>query len=151
MRAPEQPKGWPNETAPPFTFTFAASNFIFCIFTIPTVENASFNSKKWISFNVNPAFATAFGTAIEGAVVNHSGACSASAYPLIIAIGFKPNCSAFCLLIKTRAAAPSFIVEELAAVAVPSLEKAPFNSGILSKRTFLYSSSSFMMIGSPLR
>ena len=121
------------------------------MFTIPTVENASFNSKKLISANVNPAFATAFGTAIEGAVVNHSGACSASAYPFNIAIGFNPNCSAFSLLMRTSAAAPSFMVEEFAAVAVPSFEKAPFNSGILSQRTFLYSSSSFMMIGSPLR
>ena len=32
--APLQPKGCPNATAPPCTFTLAAFNFIFCVFTI---------------------------------------------------------------------------------------------------------------------
>ena len=41
--------------------------------------NASFSSKKWMSLIFKPAFSTARGTALAGAVVNHSGACSASA------------------------------------------------------------------------
>ena len=77
-----------------------------------------------------------------GEVVNHSGACSASANPFIFAKGFKPNSSAFSLLIKTKAAAPSFMVLALAAVTVPSLINTGFKVGIFSKFTFLYSSSS---------
>lgn len=43
--APLQPKGWPMETAPPFTFTLAGSNFMRLLFSIPTTAKASFNSQ----------------------------------------------------------------------------------------------------------
>ena len=49
-----------------------------------------------------------------------------------------------------RADAPSLIVEALAAVTVPSFEKAGRSVGIFSNITFLYSSSS-VIIKFPLR
>ena len=56
---------------------------------------------------------------------------------------------AFSLLIKTNAAAPSLMVEALAAVTVPSLENAGRKLGILSINTFEYSSSSVTIFSSP--
>src|SRR5690606_3533429 len=86
-----------------------------------TTAKASLISNKSTSSIVLPAFATAFGIAIAGVVVNQSGDCSASAYPITLAKGFKPNSSTFSLLINTNAAAPSLIFEEFTAVTVPSL------------------------------
>ena len=97
------------------------------------------------------AFLSAFGNAIEGATVNNSGSIAASAYPFIVAKGFSPNSSALSLLINTSAAAPSLIVEALAAVTVPSFVKAGRRLGIFSKRTLVNSSSVSIIIGSPRR
>jgi acetyl-CoA acetyltransferase len=58
------------------------------------------------------------GIALEGAVVNHSGACCASAYAKILAIGLIPNSFALSALIKTKAAAPSFKDEAFAVVSL---------------------------------
>ncbi len=93
----------------------------------------------------------ALGIALAGATVNHSGSNAASAYPFMVANGFKFNLSAFSLLIKINAAAPSFNVEALAAVTEPSLLKTGLKVGIFSIFTFLYSSSSVTKIGSPFR
>ena len=79
IRAPEAPNGWPKLTAPPCTFTFAASRPNNFMLASPTTEKASLNSKKSTAFIVMPAFAKAFGNAFAGAVVNHSGSCAASA------------------------------------------------------------------------
>lgn len=76
---PELPSGCPNATAPPFTFTLAASRPKILLLASPTTENASLNSKKSISLIVKLALAKAIGKAFAGAVVNHSGACAASA------------------------------------------------------------------------
>ena len=65
-----------------------------------------------------------------GAVVNHCGACAASAKDSILAIGFKSNFLTASTLAKINAEAPSLIVEALAAVTVPSLENAALNCGI---------------------
>ena len=120
-------------------------------FSTPTTENASLSSQKSIWLMSSPAFSTALGTAKEGEVVNHSGACSASAYPRMIAIGLQPSSRAFSLLIKTSAAAPSFMVDAFAAVTLPSFRKALFNSGILSNFTLKGSSSVLSITGSPFR
>ena len=98
-----------------------------------------------------PARSNALGKAFAGAVVNHSGSCAASAYPLIVAKGVKPSSLAFSSLINMTAAAPSLIVEALAAVTVPSLENAGLSAGTFSSFTFLNSSSSLTIIGSPRR
>ncbi len=90
---------------------------------------------------VTPAFFRAKGIAFAGAVVNHSGACCASAYPRMMAKGLMPSSSAFSLLINTTADAPSLSVEAFAAVTVPSLTKTGRRPGILSNLTALYSSS----------
>ena len=63
----------------------------------------------------------------------------------------SPSELAFSSLIEISAPAPSLIVEALAAVTVPSLEKAARSAGILSILTFLNSSSSVIMRASPLR
>ena len=87
--------------------------------------------------------------ASEGDVVNHSGDCSASAKPRMRAIGLRPSASAFSRLISSTAAAPSFRVEALAAVTVPSLVKAGRRPGTLAKSTFRYSSSSLITVVLP--
>ena len=56
---------------------------------------------------------------------------------------------AFSELIKIKADAPSFNVEALAAVIVPSLSKTGRSCGIFSNLTFLYSSSSVTIIAFP--
>ena len=67
------------------------------------------------------------------------------------AIGFKPCFFTASSLAKMTADAPSLIEEALAAVTVPSLVNAALRFGIFSNFTFLYSSSSEMIIGSPFR
>ena len=64
-------------------------------------------------------------------------------------MGFILSSLIFFALIKTSADAPSFKVDALAAVTVPSFEKIGFKPGILAKSTFLYSSSSVNTKGSP--
>src|SRR5690606_23767720 len=146
---PEFPSGCPKETAPPFTLILAESNPKICVLTIPTTENASLNSQKSTSEVLRLALAKATGTALAGAVVKNSGSWAASPYERIFAKGFNPNSSAFSLDIKTKAEAPSFKVEALAAVTVPSFSKAGRNSGNFAKFADLYSSSSLIKIGSP--
>ncbi len=63
------------------------------------------------------------------------GSTPALAYDLIVANGSRPNSSAFALLIKTTAAAPSLIPDEDAAVTVPSFLKAGRNFERLSAVT----------------
>ena len=102
------------------------------MFAKPTTENASLSSKKSTVEISIFAFAKAFGSAFEGATVNHSGSLAASAYPFMVAKGCSPNSSALSLLISTSAAAPSFIVDAFAAVTVPSFVKAARKPGIFS-------------------
>jgi hypothetical protein len=68
-----------------------------------------------------------------------------------MANGFKPNANAFSSDIKTIADAPSFKVDALAAVTVPSFLNTGFNPGILSNFTALNSSSSATMVIAPAR
>jgi hypothetical protein len=68
-----------------------------------------------------------------GAVVNHSGAWAKPLWATIRASGSRPFSSAAAALVMTRAAAPSEMEDELAAVTVPpSRRKAGRISGILS-------------------
>ena len=77
--APEQPRGCPKETAPPFTFIVSLSKPKIFALAKPTTEKASLNSKKSTSATDKPTLSNAFGKAFAGAVVNHFGSCAASA------------------------------------------------------------------------
>ncbi len=85
-----------------------------------------------------------------GAVVNHSGSCALVAWATMRAIGFRPRLLASSALITTVAAAPSEMLDELAAVTVPSLLKAGFSVGILATSD-LPGCSSVANSTSPLR
>lgn len=85
---------------------------------------------------LKPAAAMAFGIALPGVVVNHSGVCCASAKAKILAKGLMPIASARSLLINTTAEAPSLIFDALAAVMV-LFSNAGANDGTLSNFTFV--------------
>src|SRR5215467_8949055 len=84
-----------------------------------------------------------------GAVVNHSGACATPADATMRAIGFQPFDFAWSSEVTTSAAAPSLILEELAAVTLPSFWNAGFNVGILSSGAANGSSSASTFTGAP--
>ena len=151
MRAPEAPSGWPSETAPPYTLVWAAVIPSKSTLTRPTTLKASLSSKKSMSLTEIPARLAARGTALAGAVVNHSGSWAASAEPAIRARGLRPSWAAFSSDIRTSAAAPSLRVEALAAVTVPSLVKAGRSELTLSRMRLLYSSSWATCTTLPLR
>jgi hypothetical protein len=66
-------------------------------------------------------------TALEGAIPKSIGYTSASSYPIILANGFKPLSLATSSAIKITVAAPSLILDALAAVIVPFLAKLGFS------------------------
>ena len=69
-----------------------------------------------------------------GATVNCAGACAWAAVATMRASGSRPFSRALDSLVRTIAAAPSEIDDEVAAVIVPSLAKAGLSCGILSGR-----------------
>lgn len=77
-------------------------------------------SQSEISLVVKLAFLRANGMAIEGATVNFFGCVAASAIDTILASGLSPLASTNDSVASTKAEAPSFSVEALAAVTVPS-------------------------------
>ena len=113
------------------------------------MAKASFTSTKEISSQVNPALFSASGAALTGAMVNHSGATSASAKETILPMGLIPDFSPASFEPSNKAEAPSFKVLALAAVIVPVGEKAGLREGILEKSTFLNSSSSLITRSAP--
>jgi len=70
-----------------------------------------------------PAHSRAFGTASAGAIGKSIGSVAASANPRTRASGVQPSAAAFSALIKIIAQAPSFNVDALPAVTVPSFLK----------------------------
>ena len=98
---------------------------------------------------LTPACATALGSAAAGAVVNHAGSCSASPKPRTVASTLQPCFSAAARDMSTRAAAPSEMVDALAAVTVPPFLKAgrPLEAGLGA----VAGSSSMRTTTSPLR
>mmetsp|Transcript_324 Transcript_324/g.997 ORF Transcript_324/g.997 Transcript_324/m.997 type:complete len:230 (+) Transcript_324:322-1011(+) len=149
--APDAPIGWPRATAPPRIFTLFGSSPRSLLFAKDTTENASLISKKSTEDTpLRPALASARGIAADGAVVNHSGSCSASPKPRIVAKTVAPCAFAAARDMRTSAAAPSEIVDAFAAVTVPpSRLKAGFalDAGLGGCAI----SSSRLMIVSPLR
>ncbi len=85
-----------------------------------------------------------------GATVNCAGSCACAAMATIFATGCWPLALATLSRLRTTAAAPSEIEEEVAAVIVPSLAKAGRSWGILSGRP-LPGCSSCSTVTSPLR
>src|SRR5450759_1879481 len=70
-----------------------------------------------------------------GAVVNQLGSCACTAWLTIRANGLQPSLAAVEAHINTNAAAPSLMLELLAAVMVPSFLKAGLRLAILSSLT----------------
>lgn len=75
------PMGCPSATAPPLTLTREWSRPMSCMLASATTEKASLISWKSMSLALTPAFLSATGTAIAGAVVNMTGSCAASPNP----------------------------------------------------------------------
>ncbi len=132
MRAPLAPIGWPSATAPPCTLTISCASLNSFIAAIVTAANASLTSQRSTSLTAQPAFFSTFSIAPTGAVVNQSGACAWTLWPTMRAIGLTPSRAAVDSRISTSAAAPSEMLDDVAAVIVPSFLNAGFRPGILS-------------------
>ena len=88
-----------------------------------------------------PAHSRAFGTASAGAIGKSIGSVAASAKPRTRASGVQPSAAAFSALIKIIAQAPSFNVDALPAVTVPSFLKTARRLPNLDSLKRVYSSS----------
>mmetsp|Transcript_5808 Transcript_5808/g.17490 ORF Transcript_5808/g.17490 Transcript_5808/m.17490 type:complete len:354 (-) Transcript_5808:229-1290(-) len=119
--APLHPIGCPMAQDPPCWLTFSWGMFSSCMLAITTAAKASLISKASTSWReISGNFPISFFTALAGVVGNCTGSCSASAYPRTLAIGCTPSSAPFSSDMRTRAAAPSLMVEALAAVMVPA-------------------------------
>ena len=144
-RAPEAPIGCPNAQAPPCTFNLSGSSPRSCSAAIATTANASLISKRSVDFSFQPVNSNSFRIAPTGADGNCAGIPACVVCPTIRAIGERPCLSAWEARIKTIAAAPSDIDDELAAVTVPFFAKAALSVGIRSISTAKGPSSLSMM------
>mmetsp|Transcript_52946 Transcript_52946/g.126015 ORF Transcript_52946/g.126015 Transcript_52946/m.126015 type:complete len:228 (-) Transcript_52946:558-1241(-) len=151
MRAPLHPMGCPSTTAPPHTSTLEGSRSRMRWLARATTEKAWLISHRSTSDLFNPAYLSALGMAIEGAVGKSMGACSASANDTIRASGFNPSSSAFWADMRTRAHAPSLSDDEFAAVTFPTSAglKAGLREEIRSILTLRGSSSCLIVVDSP--
>src|SRR5687767_1763775 len=131
--APEAPIGCPSAQAPPCTLTFSAGSACSCIAAMVTTANASLISYRSTSLAVQFTFSRTLAIAATGAVVNNPGSWAWVAWPMTTASGARPRFSAVERRIITKAAAPSEIELEFAAVTVPSLRNAGFSVGILAR------------------
>mmetsp|Transcript_7850 Transcript_7850/g.27033 ORF Transcript_7850/g.27033 Transcript_7850/m.27033 type:complete len:260 (+) Transcript_7850:383-1162(+) len=141
--APLHPIGCPMAQDPPCWLTFSWGMFSSCMLAMTTAAKASLISKASTSWReISGNFPISFFTALAGVVGNCTGSCSASAYPRTLAIGCTPSSAPFSSDMRTRAAAPSLMVEALAAVMVPAfLSKAGLRDLILSSLISLRFSS----------
>src|SRR5262249_19925289 len=112
--------GWPSATAPPFTFTRAGSMPSSLITATDCTENASLISYRSTSSGFHPVLAQSLRMPSTAAIITHSGAVPLVASPTMRTIGCGPSCLAREPEVTTTAADPSFIVEALPAVTVPS-------------------------------
>src|SRR5690606_26963678 len=117
--------------APPLTLTLSWGMPSSRMGAMATTEKASLTSNRSTSSAFQPTLSSRLRIALTGAVVNHSGSWENVAWPTILAIGSSPSLAALSALVSTVAAAPSEMLEELAAVTVPSLRKAGRRPGIL--------------------
>src|SRR5690606_20706309 len=131
-RAPEAPIGCPRAQAPPCTVSLSCGMPRACMGAMATQAKASLTSNRSTSPTFQPALASTASMAATGAVVNHSGAWEWVAWATTVASGVLPAAFADASDISTRAAAPSLIEEELAAVMLPSFLKAGRRAGIFS-------------------
>ena len=89
-----------------------------------------------MSFILRPETFISLSTHFAGAMPKSIGATAASSYATILASGFNPLSLAAYSLIRTKAHAPSLILEAFAAVIVPFLANAGFKDGNLSGINF---------------
>ena len=101
----------------------------------PGLPNASFDSIQSICEIFSPASDSASCTAGIGPSPIKFGATPFSPYDIILAMTGIEYFETECSLASTKAAAPSFIPDELPAVTVPSLSKAGFSLVKSSKFT----------------
>ena len=115
---------------PPFTLSLSCGMPSSRIGAIATTAKASdFEQVDLVSDH--PVLASSVRIAPIGAVVNHSGSCEWVAWPTMRAQRAMPRPLASSSVSRTTAAAPSEMLEELAAVTLPSL-KAGRRVGILA-------------------
>ena len=103
------------------------------IAAMATAANASLISQRSMSATPSPVFLRNRWIAPTGAVVNHSGCCATPAWATMRARGFHPFARAVSAVVTTRAAAPSLILVEFAAVTEPSFLNAGLSVGIFSR------------------
>mmetsp|Transcript_16432 Transcript_16432/g.27860 ORF Transcript_16432/g.27860 Transcript_16432/m.27860 type:complete len:221 (+) Transcript_16432:164-826(+) len=147
--APLAPMGWPRATPPPSTLTFEGSRSMSLMLARATAAKASLTSWKSTSDISMPTFLRRRSQAFAGAIAKSMGCTAASSKARILARGLTPLLLASSSLIRTKAAAPSLILEALAAVMEPVLEKEGLRAGNLSGKNFLHSSSSEMTTSLP--
>ena len=120
------------------------------IAAIVTAAKASLTSQRSTSFALQPVFCSTFWIAPTGAVVNQAGACACTACATIRATGLLPRRAAVDSRISTSAAAPSEMLDALAAVIVPSFLNAGLSEGILSSLALNGCSSCLTMMSPAL-
>ena len=133
--APDAPTGCPRAIAPPFGLVIAGSKFNSLATAQAWAANASFDSIQSICEIFSPASDSASCTAGIGPSPIKFGATPFSPYDIILAMTGIEYFETECSLASTKAAAPSFIPDELPAVTVPSLSKAGFSLVKSSKLT----------------
>ncbi len=124
--------GCPSATAPPCTLTRSGGRSYSCIAAIVTAAKASLTSHRSTSAGVHPARCSTLAIAPTGAVVNQAGSCACTAWARMRATGAMPSSRAVDARTSTSAAAPSEMLDEVAAVMVPSLRNAGRSAGTLS-------------------
>src|ERR1019366_1763990 len=104
--------------APPRTFILSGAIANSLAKAIGTTAKASLTSQRSTSRTPQPAFSSAFRAAATGAVVNQAGSCAYEPTEMILAIALQPRALAVSSQASTSAAAPSLMLEALAAVIV---------------------------------
>ena len=111
------------EIPPPYIFTFSGSNPRSRLTAYAWLANASLISNISIDFKSTPSLFASFSLENFGEYPINSASNPAIAYPSIFIFGVSPSSSSFSLDITTTAAAPSFKLDEFAAVTVPPFTK----------------------------
>jgi hypothetical protein len=135
MRAPDAPIGWPSAQAPPLTFSLSGDAQLL-LGDHGHHGEGLVDSHRSTSATSQPAFFSALRMAGTGAVVNRPGSWAWAAWLTTRATIGKPRRLATLSRVMTRAAAPSLIELELAAVMPPSRLKAGRRVGILVGSAF---------------
>ena len=119
MRAPVHPMGWPSAIAPPLTFRRSAEIGTSRTTASTCAANASFSSTRSKSSTVRPVRSVSFCIAGTGPMPMIRGSTPALAQPRILARGVRPRLCAASADVRTSAAPPSVIPDDVPAVMMP--------------------------------